>query len=224
MSSVSQTRRFECVLENFQSIQTISALLATDLEVSFLKWSEDSIYIETKNRKVLTYFTKRYNLLANIRLLFTASSIGEKNLKGQHGTPMKTRYVLPEKPGQTTPDKLKVLFHYVRDAKETPDLSEDITAIVNCGDFNKVITAAKMKNMAEDYSLILRPWQKKVVQELSFQGDRQVLWVFDFDGGSGKSELVEYLELKLNYQLLPPGKFTLTLLLLITLVILLSLK
>jgi hypothetical protein len=72
--------------------------------------------------------------------------------------------------------------------------------------YQTVMTSALMENAKEDYNLILRPWQKKVLNLLVDQGDRRVLWVWDYDGNSGKSELCKFLMMKMDFQLLPPGR------------------
>jgi len=40
---------------------------------------------------------------------------------------------------------------------------------------------------------ILRPWQKKIVDDLLVQNDRQLLWISDINGGIGKTFLAKYL-------------------------------
>ena len=45
-----------------------------------------------------------------------------------------------------------------------------------------------------------------VVQLIEEQNDRQVLWVLDYNGDSGKSELGKFLLYKKNFQILTPGK------------------
>ena len=39
----------------------------------------------------------------------------------------------------------------------------------------------------------LRPWQEKVIDELSNQNDREIMWIYDPQGGNGKSTLTNYL-------------------------------
>ncbi len=48
--------------------------------------------------------------------------------------------------------------------------------------------------------------KKKVVQLLEEQTNRSVLWVFDYDGNTGKTELGKFLMFKKNYQVLVPGR------------------
>lgn len=52
----------------------------------------------------------------------------------------------------------------------------------------------------------LRLWQLKIVDMLSTQSDREVLWVYDRTGNSGKTYLSNVLEFKHNYQLFAGGK------------------
>ena len=68
-----------------------------------------------------------------------------------------------------------------------------------------MIIVAKSKIQAMDYNFTLRPWQQKVLSLLYDQGNRTVLWVFDFEGKSGKTELSKYLNYKLNFQKIPAG-------------------
>ena len=110
-------------------------------------------------------------------------------------------------PKLSTPEKLRMVFRHVLETKETPDLSEDVDAIISKSDFDKVITAAKMKIQTSEYSLVLRPWQKKALTTIYNQEKRTVTWVFDFDGNSGKTELSKYLRFKNNFQKLSSGMF-----------------
>lgn len=45
-------------------------------------------------------------------------------------------------------------------------------------------------------SLELYEWQQKVVMALMMQNDRHVLWLYDEEGGKGKSTLAKYLAIK----------------------------
>lgn len=58
----------------------------------------------------------------------------------------------------------------------------------------------------ENFEIILRPWQLEVGNLLSVQTSRELLWVFDFDGNSGKTEMARYLQRNKNFQKLPIGK------------------
>lgn len=52
----------------------------------------------------------------------------------------------------------------------------------------------------------LREWQKEIVEMLENQPERQVLWIVDFEGNTGKSFLAQYLEVVRDYQVLSGGK------------------
>lgn len=54
------------------------------------------------------------------------------------------------------------------------------------------------------FKLDLRPWQEKAVTLLSQQNDRQILWIVDPKGASGKTKLGQYLVYKKEFQLLSP--------------------
>jgi hypothetical protein len=64
-----------------------------------------------------------------------------------------------------------------------------------------VISNAFIENNRQSYSLNLRPWQKAVVNALSNQNDRTVLWVFDYDSNCSKAELSHYLTYKWKYHI-----------------------
>ena len=202
-----QSRRFECAYED-QSVDFnyIPNILKSDVNVSFVKWAKDTVYMETKTRKTVSYFIAMYPAFLSLIRCCKVSSITEDKVLGVYGTPLDTRQIRSEHKHLNTPEKLRLLYNYIRETKEVPDLSEDINAILNKGDYDKVITAAKRKNSAQQYSLNLKLWQKEVLKELNGQHERKVLWVFDFDGNSGKTELSKYLRYKCNYQKLPPGK------------------
>jgi len=53
----------------------------------------------------------------------------------------------------------------------------------------------------------LRPWQQQTLDLLLTQSDREVLWVCDPVGNSGKTILSNVLEFKHNYQVFTGGKF-----------------
>lgn len=48
--------------------------------------------------------------------------------------------------------------------------------------------------------------KKKVVQLLEEKTNRSILWVFDYDGNTEKTELGKFLMFKKNYQVLDPGR------------------
>ena len=110
--------------------------------------------------------------------------------------------------------KLQCVFDSVRETGRVPDLSEDVTAIVHKKTFDKVIRAAAELNRKEEAtgaysSFVLRAWQEKVVEDLENQNNRTVLWVFDFDGKTGKTELANYLCAIMDFQKLSPGNYIL---------------
>ncbi len=72
--------------------------------------------------------------------------------------------------------------------------------------YQAVMNQALLENAKENYDLILHTWQKKVLNLLVDQGNRRVLWVWDYDGNSGKSELCKFLMMKRDFQLLSPGR------------------
>ena len=85
-------------------------------------------------------------------------------------------------------------------------MTGNIDFMVNREKYQAVMNHALLENAKENYNLFLRPWQRKVINMLSDQGDRRVLWVWDYDGNSGKSELCKFLILKRDFQLLSPGR------------------
>ena len=110
--------------------------------------------------------------------------------------------------------KLQYVFDSVRETGQVPDLSEDVAAILHKKTFDKVIRAAAELNRKEKAteiysSFILRAWQEKVVADLEDQSNRTVLWVFDFDGKTGKTELANYLCAQKGLQKLFPRNFIL---------------
>ena len=199
-----QSRRFECALSSIDGITILTSMLEKDLGISFFQWTSDKIYIESKVKKTISYFTKQYPVLELLRTV-GETSITEKDVIGKHGIPISAPNTRKNKDTQSTPEKLQKLFSHVRETKEIPDLNEDISAIVNKTEYGKVITAAKRKNRMDEYHITLRIWQKMVLAEIYNQEDRKILWVFDFDGNSGKTELSKYLRFKNCFQKLPSG-------------------
>ena len=82
--------------------------------------------------------------------------------------------------------------------KRIDNFRYDITSNIKKTDFDKVI----MEN-----NLQLRAWQKKVLSLTLNQNNRTVLWVFDSQGNSGKTELSSFLKYNHNFQKLPAGMF-----------------
>ena len=69
MSSQVQSRRFICEF-NFspQSIASVTKMLKKDENVSYCKFSDSFVYLETKTKKSLSYFVKKYASLQLIRV------------------------------------------------------------------------------------------------------------------------------------------------------------
>lgn len=65
---------------------------------------------------------------------------------------------------------------------------------------------ALFDNAREHFELALRPWQRQVITLLHEQNSRHILWVFDYDGNTGKTQLGKYLMFKMNYQVLACGR------------------
>jgi hypothetical protein len=172
-------------------------------EITYLKWSSDVIYIETRNRKTLSYFKKHYHQLENIEIC-DSPSIEISKVLGEIGSAKTVRLSAQKKSGER--EKLNSLFIEIRETKIIPDLREDIDHILDQSSYEKVFQRAKRLNFMENYSLNLRPWQKEVIKLLNNQSERQILWVFDLNGNSGKSKLAEYLEFKKSYYGILPGK------------------
>lgn len=72
--------------------------------------------------------------------------------------------------------------------------------------YELIISNAFLDSLRDSYNLNLRPWQKNVLSALDEQTNREVLWVFDYDGNSGKTELSHYLMFKRNFQILKPAE------------------
>ena len=51
----------------------------------------------------------------------------------------------------------------------------------------------------------LRKWQKEALEKIRIQR-HELLWIFDFDGNSGKTYFGKYLTNNENFEQLPPCK------------------
>ena len=200
-----QSRHFICDFNTPQHVLFVVEMLKLDENVSYIKWSDSYIYVETKLKKTVTYFVVRYNHLALIRVC-QDYVFPQANNVSEFGKPMIKRKG-PNSSGKLTlAEKLDSTFRYVLENKKTPEnLGDDIAAIINKTDFDKVINVAKSRIRAMEYNITLRPWQQKVLSLLYDQDNRTVLWVFDCEGKSGKTELSRYLKYKLNFQKIPAG-------------------
>lgn len=58
------------------------------------------------------------------------------------------------------------------------------------------VDAANKKLSDEMKDAILRPWQKITLEKLEKQNNRQVTWIYDKEGGMGKSWLADYISTK----------------------------
>lgn len=56
-------------------------------------------------------------------------------------------------------------------------------------------------------SLILRDWQKDLLEDLKIQDDRKIKWIQDSVGGQGKSTMAQYLENTQNAFVCKGGKY-----------------
>ena len=182
----------------------MTKMLKKDENVSYCKFSDSFVYLETKTKKSLSYFVKKYASLQLIRVC--DCNIPQANNVSEFGKPM----VVSKRNGVssklTLAEKLDSTYRYVLENKRTPEnLEDDVTAMINKTDFNKVINVAKRKIRAMEYDIELRPWQKKVLSLTSDQNNRTILWVFDFQGNSGKTELSKFLKYKRNFQKIPAG-------------------
>lgn len=86
-------------------------------------------------------------------------------------------------------------------------LLEEPTALTHTRGLRDLERVVK-RNRARDQFVEaeLRPWQLKIVDLLSTQSDREVLWIYDPVGNSGKTYLSNVLEFKHNYQSFAGGK------------------
>ena len=163
MSSQVQSRRFICEF-NFspQSIASVTEMLKKDENVLYCKFSDSFVYLETKTKKSLSYFVKKYASLQLIRVC--NCNIPQANNVSEFGKPM----VVSKRNGVssklTLAEKLDSTYRYVLENKRTPEnLEDDVTAMINKTDFNKVINVAKRKIRAMEYDLELRPWKKSPI-------------------------------------------------------------
>ena len=120
----------------------------------------------------------------------------------KHGKPMRIATRAPANQSE----HVVSLYKQVRDDEVPLDFTGDVDYMLNREKYELVISNANLDSLRESYNLNLRPWQKMVLNALSQQNNWEVLWVFDYDGNSGKTELSRYLMLKLNYQILKPAE------------------
>lgn len=61
-------------------------------------------------------------------------------------------------------------------------------------------------NLVEEYGSLLK-WQEEVMQRLECQNKRKVTWIYDKDGGNGKSELSDHLEDQKDAYIVESGNY-----------------
>ncbi|XP_045036772.1 uncharacterized protein LOC123477476 [Daphnia magna] len=103
-------------------------------------------------------------------------------------------------------EELLDVYRKVRADRTLPDFTGNVNFMVNREKYEAVMAHAILENAKENYNLVLRPWQSNVVQIAGQQCNRNVLWVWDYDGNSGKTELAWFFMMKMRYQLLTPGR------------------
>jgi hypothetical protein len=62
-----QSCRFQCCVSDRDNLNNMVEKGGKE-EITYLKWSSDVIYNETRNRKTLSYFNKHYHQLENIEI------------------------------------------------------------------------------------------------------------------------------------------------------------
>lgn len=77
---------------------------------------------------------------------------------------------------------------------------------------NKIRTASRLEKEVKRRRTIMeatemKEWQKYVVEKLDQQTQRQILWVWDKDGGTGKTWLALYLQAKRSAWVTRGGKY-----------------
>ena len=199
-----QSRRF--LASGFLTLEKLESFykqLILNVLVSFACMSKLNVYVELKQRRTLHSF--KASLLANNlpdELEIAAyNSIAESDVVGEpYGKPMSR----VKKPDSVDSSKISpaAIYQHVRYFKEAPDLGDIYLSAAVKAEVDAAICAARLKNQEEEYSLNLFPWQSKAVQIVSELSDRKVLWIFDKDGGSGKTELLKYFKFKLGFQYL----------------------
>lgn len=204
-----QSRRFEASLGSAIVDEQMFLELKSNSLISFFKWSEKAIYIETACKKTVSFFSKGVfpSRMENI-VTTSVCRISDEEVIGIHGKPMDTRQIKKSAKVLTGAEKLKALYNSVRQNKVAPDLRDDVEAMINKRDYDKVITMAKKRNLAESYNMTPLPWQKMALEKILNQNDRELLWIFDFNGNSGKTELGKFLRYKQDFQRLATGMFS----------------
>lgn len=192
-----QSRRFQCVYQHGGSLIAAFNLLKSLPTVSFASRSDRVVYMETVSKRKISFFSSMSDLFLDAECVSHCSNKAEDVIES-FGKAMRAA----ARAQGNQPQHLVSLYNQVREGEVPLNFTGDIDYIVNKDKYELVISNAYMDNSRQSYSLNLRPWQRCVVNALSTQNDRTVLWVFDYDGNSGKTELSHYLMYKLNYQIL----------------------
>jgi hypothetical protein len=192
-----QSRRFQCVYQHGGSLIAAFNLLKSLPTVSFASRSDRVVYMETVSKRRISFFSSMSDLFLDAECVSHCSMKAEDVIES-FGKAMRAA----ARAQGNQPQHLVSLYNQVREGEVPLNFTGDIDYIVNKDKYELVISNAYMDNSRQSYSLNLRPWQRCVVNALSTQNDRTVLWVFDYDGNSGKTELSHYLMYKLNYQIL----------------------
>lgn len=192
-----QSRRF--LVSAFSDLPIVEcwARLKSDVSVRYVCKDSSRIYFETTSRKTVNGIKTSFpflgssieNVRYNIILLETHYE--------ETGKPM----TKVDRPGESTKITPESVYHHVLFYKEPPEDFDDVylprKVRMEC---LGQISAAYAKLERDEYELDLLPWQRLALQILKDQKKEEILWIFDMDGGSGKSEFGKYLKNKEKFQ------------------------
>jgi len=182
-------------------------MLSSIPAVTYLARSNVDLYVEVDKKKTCSFFSRLSPLFAGAAIA-TGCRFSSSDIIEQRGVPL--RVVLPDSVSirsEPTPEEklFGAIYKKVRLDSTPPDFTGNVHFMLNRDKYQSVMSYALVENAKDEFDMTLRPWKKMVVKRLEEQCDRKILWVFDYDGNTGKTRLGRYLMMKKNFQILFPG-------------------
>ena len=193
-----QSRRFivnDFVLENgVETSDHLRRLGPGDVDyISYFCYNNTTLYLETYTKKRLNAVRNWLNMFNDVQSV-ERNPIEEGQILFCFGVPMGLKKLSELEKDLNT--------HYLemKETKQLPRTEGNARFMVQEAAFNKVASIAHRENLKANYNIVLRPFQEICVDLALKQLDRKLLWVMDFTGNSGKTEIGKYLEAKENWQ------------------------
>jgi hypothetical protein len=206
-----QAVRFEFQV-NFQNLSSLLGMLSGHQAIRFHQWSNNKIYIELKKKATPSMFSGFPALQIGGPVL--QSSILGKDVLGCDGDPITTRNkpgvlssqisqkrTLPSSisngasssSGGSNKEAVKKYYEYIKKHGEPPCMKGNLDYMLYTQNYERVATFAYAELSKENFSMVFKKWHKLCLRLVLQQNEREVLWVWDHTGNTGKTYVSFFL-------------------------------